>query len=399
MSSAASKQVVMAAPLAANGRERLLVAVLLSAAPCMALMFVLVAPVLSGLAAYFGHGTRGALIAQMIMTLPGIGVILGGPITGWLVERAGTRRTLFASLIAYTLAGLGGLVINGLWLMLAARLVLGCSAAGIATSTMALIGQRYQGDVRARILGYQNAVGAGVALPALLAAGAIGEVAGWRAPFALYLFGGLVLLLAVWCVPETPPISRERQPSASSVFHLWPVYLLIVLVFAAVFMSAVQLAFLLVADGVTSPALQSWVLAASSVATMIGAGFYGRVRVRLGSYGTFALCLSLLAVGFGTIGVSHSAGPTAVGSAVSGLGGGAVGPYLAGVLLERAPEAVRGRAVGFMYTAIYLGDFANPLLVTPLRSLLGIHGAFITVSVVLAVSAAYVALRPSFSRA
>ena len=99
----------MAAPLAANGRERLLVAVLLSAAPCMALMFVLVAPVLSSLAAHFGHGTTGALIAQMIMTLPGIGVILGGPITGWLVERAGTRRTLFASLIAYTLAGLGGL--------------------------------------------------------------------------------------------------------------------------------------------------------------------------------------------------------------------------------------------------------------------------------------------------
>src|ERR1700730_11829843 len=305
MSSAASKQVVIAAPLAANSRERLLMAVLLSAAPCMALMFVVVAPVLSGLAAHFGHGTEGALIAQMIMTLPGIGVILGGPITGWLVERAGTRRTLFASLIAYTLAGLGGLVINGLWLMLAARLVLGCSAAGIATSTMALIGQRYQGEVRARILGYQNAVGAGVALLALLAAGAIGEVAGWRAPFALYLLGGLVLLLAVWCVPETPPISRERQPSASSVFHLWPIYLLIVLVFAAVFMSAVQLAFLLVADGVTSPALQSWVLATSSACSAMGAWAYGRVRPRLGSYGTFGLCLGLLSGGLGAIGFGH----------------------------------------------------------------------------------------------
>jgi MFS family permease len=391
-------QVVMSTPLVANGRERLLMAVLLSAAPCMALMFVVVAPVLSGLAAHFGHGTEGAFIAQMIMTLPGIGVILGGPLTGWLVERAGIRRTLFASLIGYTLAGLGGLVIDALWLMLAARLVLGCSAAGIATSTMALLGQRYQGDARARILGYQSAVGAGLALPALLAAGAIGEVAGWRAPFALYLLGGLVLLLALRCVPETPPISRERQPSASSVFHLWPIYLLIMLVFAAVFMSAVQLAFLLVANGVTSPAVQSWVLAASSVATMVGAGLYGRVRARLGSYGTFALCLSLLAVGFGTIGVSHSASAAAAGSAVSGLGGGAVGPYLAGVLLERASEAVRGRAVGLMYTAIYLGDFANPLLVTPLRSLLGIHGAFIAVSAVLAVSAAYVAFRPSTSR-
>ena len=377
----------------------LTLAVLLSGAPCMALMFVVVAPVLSSLAAHFGAGADGALIAQLIMTLPGIGIILGGPTTGWLVERAGIRPALFGSLIVYSLAGVAGLVIDDLRLMLATRLLLGWSAAGISTATMAFIGLRYEGDARARILGYQSAVGACAGLVALLAAGGLGEVAGWRAPFALYLLGAVVLLLALLTIPRACGHSaREPAQSGSFLLPLWPVYVLIVLVFAAVFMGAVQIAFVLAADGTTSPAEQSWVLACSSLSSAIGAWAYGRMRSRLGSYGTLAACLALLAAGFMVVGLSHSALSTASGCVISGLGGGAIGPYVAGVLLDRAPEAVRGRAVGFMYTAIYLGDFANPLLVTPLRSVLGIHGAFLAVAATLGAAAVYAAGRPVYAR-
>src|ERR1700730_9938470 len=102
-------------PVAALARTRahdaVVLIVLISGAPLMALMFVAVAPVLSSLAAHFGRGPDGALIAQMIMTLPGIGVILGGPVTGWLVERTGSRRTVLASLLVYSLAGSVGLLL------------------------------------------------------------------------------------------------------------------------------------------------------------------------------------------------------------------------------------------------------------------------------------------------
>jgi 3-oxosteroid 1-dehydrogenase len=46
-----------------------------------------------------------------------------------------------------------------------------------------------------------------------------------------------------------------------------------------------------------------------------------------------------------------------------------------------------------MYTAIYLGDFANPLIMSPVRAWLGIHGAFLAVSAVLAAGAAWAATR------
>src|SRR6266481_3446240 len=153
---------VAALTLATRTHDAVVLIVLISGAPLMALMFVAVAPVLSSLAAHFGHGANGALIAQMIMTLPGIGVIFGGPATGWLVERAGSRRTMLASLIVYSLAGSLGMVIDNLWLMLTMRLLLGASAAGVATSTMALIGQCYRDEARQRLLGYQSAAGAGL---------------------------------------------------------------------------------------------------------------------------------------------------------------------------------------------------------------------------------------------
>ena len=386
---------VPSSPVAALARTRahdaMVLIVLISGAPLMALMFVAVAPVLSSLAAHFGRGPDGALIAQMIMTLPGIGVILGGPVTGWLVERTGSRRTVLASLLVYSLAGSLGMLIDNLWLMFVTRLLLGVSAAGVATSTMALVGQCYRDEARQRMLGYQSAAGAGFGLLALLAAGGIGEAAGWRAPFALYSSGAIVLIMALFSIPNIPPVAQERARGLAGLLPLWPIYLLIVLVFAAVFMGAVQLAFLLVGDGVTSPAVQSWVLATSSACSAVGAWAYGRVRPRLGSYGTFGLCLGLLSCGLGAIGSGHGAWTAAAGSAVAGLGAGGAGPYVAGVLLDRSPAEVRGRAVGFMYTAIYLGDFANPLIMTPVRAWLGIHGAFLAVSAVLAAGAAWAA--------
>ena len=387
MTRVAATSPVTALTLAARTREAVMLIVLLSSGPFMALMFVVVAPVLSSLAAHFGHGRDGALIAQMIMTLPSIGVILGGPATGWLVERAGIRYTMFLSLFAYSVAGSLGMAIDHLWLMFAMRFLLGSSAAGIATSTMAFIGQYYRDDTRQRILGYQSAAGAGSGLLALLAAGGMGEAAGWRAPFALYLLGAVVLMMALYSVPRAAPLAPQAKQGFAGLLPLWPVYLLIVLVFSAIFMSAVQLAFLLADEGITSPAVQSWVLATSSACSAAGAWAYGHVRPRLGSYGTFALCLGLLSGGLAAIGFGHGAVAAAVGSAIAGLGSGAAGPYVAGTLLDRAPAEVRGRAVGFMYTAIYLGDFANPLIVTPVRAWFGIHGAFIAVSAALAAGA------------
>lgn len=383
--------------LGAGWRNRLLLLVLISSAPCMALIFTALGPVMPGIATHFGQGRDGALVAQLVMTVPSIGIIVGGPVTGWLVERWTARSVLFAALACYSLAGCAGMLLDAPYVLLASRLALGLAAAGIATSTLALIGERFEGDARGRILGYQNAAGAAFGLVSLLMAGAIGEAQGWRGPFSLYLIGAVVLAAGMFTLPAStarPVAAKPEEKSAKGAIRcLWPVYLLLVLVYMAVFMNAVQLSFLLAADGVTSPQTQSMVMAAGSVASMVGAALFGAVLARAGSRRTFCGCLALMACGYGIVGASHEVMLTMAGSALAGLGGGCIGPYLATVLLQRAAPEVRGRAAGFMYSAVFLGDFINPLVITPLRTGLGIHHAFLAVAAALAAGALVVLLR------
>ena len=56
------------------------------------------------------------------------------------------------------------------------------------------------------------------------------------------------------------------------------------------------------------------------------------------------------------------------------------------MVMNRAPPAARGRALGVMTSAIYLGEFLNPILVAPLTRIVGIQGAFLAVGVMLALA-------------
>jgi MFS family permease len=379
----------------------LVLIVLLCSNPFMGLMFTAVGPVLPSVMKQFGAAGDGALNAQLIMTIPGIGIILAGAPIGWLTQRYGAARLVRWALLVFALSGAAGMVIDNFALFLAARFVLGVSASAIATSTLALVGERFEAEGRARVLSYQAAAGSAFGFVSLLLSGGMAEAWGWRAPFALYLLAAVVMVCAMVSLPVservrvTPVHAGPASASApkGSVKHLWPVFLLIVVIFIAVFMNAVQVSFLLAEEGVTSPSVQSWILAASAIGNSVGAISYGWLRPRLGSRWTFALCLIAMAAGFATLGLWSGVAFKVLGTVVASLGAGCVGPYVGNLLLDRAAPEVRERAAGLMYSATFVGDFLNPLAVAPLRYAFGIHGAFVTVGCLCAVGALYVALR------
>lgn len=374
-----------AARLPARRGGLLLTLVLLSGAPAMAMMFTVLGPVLPGLMQHFAAWGDGALIAQLVMTIPSIGLVIGGAPNGWLVERFGGATVLKGSLLVYGLCGAAGWVLDGLPAFLVTRFIVGFTASGIATAALALVGEHFEADARSRVLSYQTAAGAAAGLVSLLVAGALGQAFGWRSVFALYLVAWPVLACACFVLP------RRRAPAAGAapvraaggglagLWPLWHLYLLIIVVFIAVFMSAVQMSFLMAAEGITAPVVQSWILAVGSVGNIAGALAYGRLQRALPGARVFAFALLLLGSGLLLVGGVHGVVAKVVGSALGAAGAGAVGPYLAMLLLDRAAPAVRGRAAGLMYSATFVGDFLNPLAVTPLRLAFGIHAAFVLV--------------------
>jgi MFS family permease len=386
-----------AASGASPWRRAALVGPMLSSGCLLAMMYTLVAPVLPHMAAVAGGGADATLLIQLFMTMPSLGMMAGGVLCALLVGRWGARRLFLVALAGYGVAGaLGGLLAQAP-LLLASRFILGLAAAGIATCATTLIGERIEAALRPRLIGYQSALGGFAGLGSTLLSGVVAERVGWHAPFAFYLAAWAVALVALFGIPAARTALPRRQASRDAVPEtlpwrsLLPLYLLCVPLYAAIFMTSTQVPFLLQADHVTSPSVQASVLAMAALFNAVGAALYGRVRERLGAR-TFALSLALMALGQGVLGVSHQALLSGFGCAVAGLGAGLAVPHVPTLVMGRVDGAARGRALGLMYSALFLGSFCNPLFVAPLAAWIGRHGAISTSAALLALAAVFTLL-------
>jgi MFS family permease len=364
-------------------RRAALVLPLLSSGALMALMYTALSSVLSEMALHLGPAGEGAFLAQMFMTLPSAGMMLGGLVSAWAVGRFGARWLLLASLALFGLCGTTGLWSVGSQTLLVSRLFLGLAAAGIATSATTLLAENFEEVARRKLIGYQSSLGAVAGLASTLLAGIVGAHMGWRAPFSFYAVAWVLLVSAFVGLPrrQPRPASVPDNGVSSSVGLPWrslaPVYLMCVPLYAAVFMTTAQVPFLLHDDGVSDPVVQSWVLAMAALLNAVGASQYGRIRSRIGAGCTFALSLGLMAVGQAVLGLSHIPLLSGLGCAVAGIGAGLAVPHVPNMVLERVQGHARGRALGLMYTALYLGSFCNPVFVAPLAAWLGRHGALL----------------------
>lgn len=284
-----------------TGAMRWAMPVLLASAPAMALLYTAVSPVLPELAGYLGGDPgEAALMAQLVMMVPSIGLMFGGPLTGWLVDRLGARFLLIVCAGIYALTGSAGLYLDSAWSLLLSRFFLGISAAGLGTSTLVLIGGSFDAQARNRIVGYQSACGALMGLLSMLLAGYLGQLAGWRLPFSFYLLGVPLLLLSLVVIPKPAPgpvAMGDKAREKGSIRSLIPLYLGFIPLFAAVFTSSTQTSFLLADSGVSKPTILALVLAMSALANTLGASGYGFLRSWLGNRHVFFLGLIALSIG------------------------------------------------------------------------------------------------------
>lgn len=368
---------------------------LLGGAPLMALMFAALGPVLPTIAEHFGGRSQGAFAAQMILTMPAIGVILGGILGGLSVERWGPRPVMIAALSGYGVLGVSGYFIDSLPYLLVARFLLGLCVAQIGTAIGVIVGSWFEGVARARLLGYQSAVAGVFAVSGLLMSGLLAEAGGWRTPFLLYMIAFVVLTLAVTGLPRgvgrTAP--REERASLRPLVALWPVYALAMFLFVGYFMTSIQLSFLLAEDGFDSPLVRSVVIASGVLAGGVFGGCYGRFYAWFGERGVQLMLVLMMATGLAIIGFSNSVGLLTLGAVLSGGGGGMIPPHIGGILLNRVPPEIRARAVGLEFTVLYIADFINPLIMTPLRAAIGIHNAFLVAAAALLIGGVAISVR------
>jgi len=85
----------------------------------------------------------------------------------------------------------------------------------------------------------------------------------------------------------------------------------------------------------------------------------------------------LLGSGCFVAGMVHGVPGIIAGFAIVGIGSGLVEPNIGSIILRRSPHALHARASSLMISAMFLGQFLNPLAADPLRADFGTASVFL----------------------
>jgi MFS family permease len=350
------------------------------------------------IAAHFGGGDDGRLAARMLFALPSLMIMIGAPVGGALAERFGYRPSLLIALAVYSVAGSAGLVLDDFTALLISRLFLGLAAGAFMALYLALTAAYFEGQARARVMGFAVSCSAAVGVLSLALGGRLVDWGGWQAPFGMYLLGFVTLAIA-WATVRRPfhtAARAVRSPGAPGplglLAQLWPVYLTLLILSVGTFMPSTGGPFLLKANGIDSATRQSNILSAGGLPAVFSAFAYGFLRRWFSDRALIVLTAGMGGLGMIAAVQLHAAPALLATFVLMGASSGIKAPAVSSVILAQASPAVRAAAAGLSFSCIFLGQFLAPVVIEFISRGFGIHGAFLGVGGTLAVLAVVVAI-------
>lgn len=370
-------------PNAVMARARLRKWTILSVSAVAWLAPSAIGPGLPALYADYAHLPNAQVLSRMVLTMPMLSIAIAGPLVGYVVDRFGRRRVLLVSMLCYGIAGVSGLFLQSLLAILASRALLGVFLAGILTSVTALIGDYYDGDERRRVAGLQATFMSFGTVIFVVLGGLLAEIH-WRLGFILFAYALLILpaMLISLYEPDSSRRTGTRVGGAPSFSRggrpiIILLYLMTFLCMIALFMIPSQTQFFLREIGIPDPTRAGIAVGIFNLSSGIASLSFPWLHRRLGTNAVFALMFAIVAIGYILIGSSTSYADMRIAMAIGGLSMGVFLPNVNLAIIARASEATRGRALGGLTTAFYLGQFLSPFYSVPIGVAFGLGFAFV----------------------
>jgi len=359
-------------------------------------------PILPELAASVG-GNRNA---QLITSVAGFGMIVGGMFSGRLLERAGIRAFTLASLVIYGAFGSLGWFLSSALSLGTSRFVLGMGGVFFSTAALALTAATFTGEARSRVIGLQQATSQVVNVCAVFIVGALVSITGWRGAFLLYgVFAAALLLLALVGVHTTRAAADTEDVAVTAAkpqgfaLSIAPVCALTTLMGILTVIPMAQLPFALADIGHGSPQQVSIVLGANFILAAVSAMSFARLKTRFGKRSTFMMGLTVGMLGIAAMGFIHSIPAACAAAAFAGFGTGIYNTYVFDHGVEISPPIYHGRAAGLLFAFMFFGAAINPLVAGVFESLFGLQYAFPAMALVALICGLPVILRRGAPRA
>jgi MFS family permease len=321
-------------------------------------------------------------LVKLVITLPALFVVIGSPIAGIIVDRFGRKPLLIIATLLYGLAGSSGIYLESLTAILVGRAVLGLAVAGVIVSATTLIADYYIGSARAAFMGLQTGFMCLGGILFLILGGTLAQQ-NWHYPFGIYLFAWLIVPLIAMFISEpikggSPHLTAVAKPDRSPlpIAVIGIVYGLTTLSQIAFYLIPVHLPFFLENLVKAVPSQSGMAIAVGTLFSAIASITYGKLKQRMDFVTFLPIIFGLMGIGHLLIGQSSDWAQVLTGLAISGTGLGILMPNMSVWLITAVPDAVRGRALGGLSTAMFLGQFLSQIVTQPFTKTLGLGGVY-----------------------
>ncbi len=205
----------------------------------------------------------------------------------------------------------------------------------------------------------------------------------WRSPFLIYALAVALLVLVVIFIYEPEnyrknniriiPKNLLREVNIKQVLLI---YIVAFLGFVFFFMIIVQIPFAFQSLGNISQTKTGISISISMLVSSIVALNYSRIKNRCSFQSVYGLTFLFMGSGFLVIGMAESYAGYMTGLIIEGFGMGMLMPNSNFWIVSIAPLKLRGRLVGNLSMAVYLGQFLSPIVFRPVNKLLSMNTAF-----------------------
>jgi len=320
----------------------------------------------------FGETGPRFLVKFVLLSVPALFIIIGAPATGWICDRWGRKALLNVALVVFAVSGVSTYWSDSFWFMFLGRAVLGLSIAGIKTSTVAMVGDFFEGEERKQFLGWQGSAVKVGGLGFMLLGGYLAEL-DWQTPFLGYLLSFMLLPAVIFTIAESLPAKTEDR-SVSLLPTKWEgipvgpalfVFVAATIASSMFFVTPVQLRFFIEDKFALSPVYFAWAVVVGNGVGAIVSVYYNKMKARLNYTGIYALLFGAMGLGYFLMTLMPNYYLSLLGMAIAGVGFGLYIPNQSDWIMAFTAPQRRGLAVGIVTTAMFLGQFLSAIWIEP----------------------------------
>lgn len=330
-----------------------------------------------------------ALMTELVGTLAGFAFALGAPVAGGLIARFGCRAVLLPALLLFAIAGAAPALLDSLWAILAARVVLGLALSAIFTGALTGLGA-LRSDIRMSMFGWFSVVGGATAILLFPLIGTIGHY-GWRPAFLVNLLA-LPVLLPVLTLPRSLGMATPRDPAAAHAGQatgrlIGPAMAFLLLIAAlagmGMLIGPIYAPLYLTGLGIADTRLLAVPATIGSIAAVAASACYGRAHRMIGIHGVWAVSMLVMGAGLVIAGTSTTMPILTIGVVVSSAMVAIMAPNVSATAMAVSPPHLGAQAIGLANGVMFGAQLAFPFIAAWVRGMAGLSGVFILFGLVL----------------